>query len=334
MDMLHLDQHPVSSVNASLRGLSLESLSDAIPANTRQNVRLLGRMNLTAQANWSKGISAMKARSHLDITGPTTLRPEPNQIPVNGVVDVDYDGAKQSASFGRSQLRVANTELVLNGVLSKQSNLNVDLNAKDLHELTTLAAAFSNANPGASQGAPAQPYDLRGAAHFIGQITGTTADPRIKGQLSAANLEVQGSKWRTVRLGLDAASSGVRFQNGYLQSAQQGEISFNGSTGLQQWSFKPESPLTLQATGTKLSVADLERLAKAQYPITGDLSGEISLQGSQLQPAVHGRLQVTQASACNTPIQNLKLDFDSDKGSLHSTPKLQLPSRTARAKLT
>jgi translocation and assembly module TamB len=334
MEMLHLDSTPTSSVNATLRGASLESLSDAMPANTRQNVRLLGRMNLTAQANWSKDISAMKARSHLDITGPTTLPPEPNQIPVNGIVDVDYDGAKQSASFGRSQLRIANTELALSGVLSKQSDLNIDVNAKDLHELTTLATAFSNANPNAVQGAPAQPYDLRGAAHFTGQITGTTADPRIKGQLSAANLEVQGSKWRTVRVGLDAASSGVRFQNGYLQSAEQGEISFSGLTGLQQWSFKPESPLTLQAKVNRLSVADLERLAKAQYPITGDLSGEISLQGSELQPVGHGSLVVTKASAWNEPIHNLKLDFEGDKTSLHSTAKLQLPAGTADAKLT
>jgi translocation and assembly module TamB len=334
MEMLHLDSTPASGVNATLRGVSLESLSDAMPANTRQNIRLLGRVNLTAQANWSKDVSAMKAHSHLEISGPTALPPEPNQIPVNGVVDVEYDGIKQGASFGRSQLRIANTKLVLNGVLSKRSDLNIELNAKDLHELTLLAAAFSSANPNATQNTPAQAYDLRGAAHFTGQITGTTADPRIKGQLSAANLEVQGSKWRTVRMGLDAGSSGVRFQNGYLQSAQQGEISFNGSTGLQRWSFTPESPLSLQAKVTKLSVADLERLAKAEYPITGDLSGEIALQGSELQPVGHGSLQVTKASAWNEPIQDLKLDFEGDKNSLHSTAKLQFSAGSADAKLT
>jgi len=49
---------------------------------------------------------------------------------------------------------------------------------------------------------------------------------------------------------------------------------------LQRWSFRPESPLSLRAKVTKLSVADLERLAKADYPITGDLSGEIALTGS------------------------------------------------------
>src|ERR1700730_15795195 len=286
--MLHLDREPVSSLNAALRGVSLAKLSDAMPASTRQNVRLLGRMNLSAQANWSKDISAMKARSLLELSGPTTLPSQANQIPVNGVVDVDYDGAKQSASFGRSQLRIANTELVLNGVLSRRSNLSIEADAKELHELTLLAAAFSNTKPNAGQTSQARSYDLRGPAHFTGQITGSTADPRIKGQLSGANLEVQGSKWRTVRVNLDAASSGIRFQNGYLQSAQQGEISFNGATGLKTWAFTPESPLSLQAKVTKLSVADVERLANAQYPITGDLSGEISLGGWGRSPVGGG----------------------------------------------
>ena len=331
--MLHLDQEPVSSLNAALRGVSLEELSDAMPASTRQNVRLLGRMNLSAQANWPKNISAMRARSHVEINGPTTLPSQANQIPVNGVVDLDYDGAKQTASLGRSWLRVANTELVLNGVLSRQSNLSIEADAKDLHELTMLASAFGNTKPNAEQTSQAQPYDLRGAAHFTGQITGSTADPRIQGQLSGANLEVQGSKWRTVRVNLDAASSGVRFQNGYL-SAQQGEISFNGATGLKGWSFTPESPLSLQAKVTRLSVADLERLGKAEYPITGDLSGDISLGGSELQPVGHGSLQVTKGSAWNEPIRTLKLDFQGDRDSLHSTAQLRLAAGTADAKLT
>ncbi len=333
MDMLHLDQNPVSSVNANARGVSLERLSEALPASTRQNIRLLGRMNLSAQAHWSSNVSAVKARTHVEFSGPTTLPSQPNQIPVNGVLDLDYDGAKQSASFGRSELRVANTDVVLNGEVSRQSNLNTDVNAKDLHDLTMLVSAFSSANSTNAQSVSA-PYDLRGAAHFTGQINGPTADPRIRGQLSGSNLEVQGSKWATVRVNLDAASSGVRFQNGYLQSAQQGEISFNGSTGLQRWSFTPESPLSLQAKMTNLSVADLERLAKAEYPITGDLSGEVALQGSELQPVGHGSLQLTKASAWNEPVRALKVDFQGDRETVHSTAHLQIAAGNADAKLT
>ena len=333
MDMLHLDQNPISSVNATIRGVSLERLTGALPASTRQNIRFLGRMNLTAQANWSSNISALKAQTHVEFSGPTTLPSQANQIPVNGVVDVDYDGAKQSASFGRSDLRVANTEVVLNGVVSRQSNLNIDVNVKDLHELTMLASAFASANSTDAKPVSA-PYDVRGVAHFTGQISGPTADPRIRGQLSGSNLEVQGSQWRTVRVNLDAASSGVRFQNGYLQSAQQGEINFNGSTALQRWSFTPDSPLSLQTKVARLSVADLERLAKAEYPITGDLSGEIVLAGSEVQPMGHGSLQLTKGSAWKEPVRALKLDFQGDRETVHSTVELQMSAGKADAKLT
>lgn len=334
LSMLHLDRTPTSELNATLRGISLEKLSDTILAGTRQNVRLLGRLNMSGQANWSKDIAKVKAGTHVEINGPTSLPPEPNQIPVNGVVDLNYDGAKQSASFGQSHLRIANTDLSLNGVVSQQARLNIAVNAKDLHELTVLASAFSSANSAGKESANAPAYDLRGAAHFTGQVTGSTGDPRIQGQLSGENLEVQGSKWRTVRLNLDAASSGIRFQNGYLQSAQQGEISFNGSTGLQHGSFTPQSPLSLQAKMNKLSVADLERLAKVDYPITGDLSGEIALSGSEMQPAGHGTLQLSKASAWNEPIRTLKLDFQGDQDSLHSTAQLQVTAGTAHANLT
>jgi translocation and assembly module TamB len=333
MQMLHLDKNPASSVNAILRGVSLESLSDAMPPDTRRNVRLLGQLNLNAQAHWFGDISALKASSHLEITGPSRLPGQPNQIPVNGVVDLNYDGAKQTVSFSQSQLRVANTDLALNGVLSRQSNLHVEANAKDLHELTVLASAFAS-NSSSTSSSNSQPYNLRGSAHFAGQVTRSTSDPRLQGQLSGSNLEVQGSKWRTIRLSLDAASNGVRFQNGYLQSATQGEISFNGSTGLQRWSFTPQSPLSLAAKISKLSVADLERLVKAQYPITGDLSAEIALSGSALQPVGHGSLQLSKASAWNEPIHALNLDFQGDKESVHSTAKLHIPAGTADAKLT
>ena len=334
IEMLHLDQSPVSSVNGTLRGLSLAKVSDLMPASKRENVRLLGRMNMTAQANWSQNISAIRARTHVEITGPTTPPSQPNQIPVNGVVDLDYDGAKQTASFGRSHLRIASTDLTLSGIVSRQSNLRLEADAKDLHQLTMLASAFSNANSAPNQIAATSPYDLHGAAHFAGQITGPTTDPRIQGQLSGTNLEVQGSKWRTVRVNLDAASAGVRFHNGYLQSAQQGDISFSGSTGLQKWSFTPQSPLSLQAKVNRLSVADLERLAKAEYPVSGDLSGDIAFTGSELQPVGHGSLQLSKASAWNEPIRTLKVDFHGDKNSLRSTAQLQIAAGTANANLT
>src|ERR1700682_4934321 len=332
-EMLHLAQNPSSRVNATVRGLSLAKVSDSLPSQARQNARLIGKANLNAEASWSNNIQAMNAHSHLEITGPNQLNARPNEIPVNGVIDVAYDGAKQAASFGRSQLHIASTEIILSGVVSRNSSLNVEANANDLHELTVLAAAFSAPAP-MDQPASSKNYDLRGTAHFAGQITGPTSDPQIKGQLTGSNIEVQGSKWRIVRLNFDAASSGVQFQNGCLKNSQQGQISFSGRIGLDHWSFKPESPLSLQAKLTKLAVGDLERLAKLEYPISGDLSGDIAVEGSQLHPLGHGSLQLVKASAWNEPIKSLKMDFQGDEDSVQTTANLQVAAGAVDTTLT
>jgi translocation and assembly module TamB len=337
MDMLHLGSNPSSHLSADVRGLSLGRISDALPAESRQNARLIGKLNLSAQANWTKSIQGMKARSHLEINAPTMPNPQPKDIPVNGVVDMAYDGAKQTASLGRSQLRVADTELSLSGVVGKNSALNVELNAKNLQQLSKLAAAFSAPGPnGATNGqpVPATGYELHGAAHFLGQVTGPTNDPRLQGQLSTTNLEVRGSKWQAVRVNLDASSSGVQLQNGYLATAQKGQISFSARTALDHWSFKPDNPLSLQAKISNLSVSDLARLGELEYPVTGNLSGDIAVNGSEQQPVGHGSLQLVKASAWNEPIDSLKLDFQGNRDSLQSNAQLRARAGAAEAKLT
>jgi translocation and assembly module TamB len=334
MDVLHLGTNPSSRLTANVRGLSLERVSDALPTESRQSARLLGKLNLSAQANWTKSIQALQARSHLEITGPTAPTSQANEIPVNGVVDVNYDGAKQTAWFGRSQLRVADTELTLNGVVGKDSALNVELNAKDLQQLSRLASAFTARPQANGQPGSAAAYDLHGAARFVGQVTGSTNDPRLKGQLSTTNLEVQGSTWQTVRVNLDARSSGVQLQNGYLTTAQQGQITFNARTNLDHWSFQPDSPLAVQAKVTNLSVSDLERLGQLQYPVTGTLSGDIAIDGSAQQPLGHGSLQLVKASAWNEPIDSLSLNFEGDRESLQSTAQLRTRAGAADAQVT
>jgi len=95
----------------SLLGLSRESLQQTRIAGKHPPKHRLssGRLNLTAQGKLSKDISAMKARRTWTYRA---YNDAPNQSnPVNGIVDVDDDGAKQEASFGRSQLRVPTRNL-------------------------------------------------------------------------------------------------------------------------------------------------------------------------------------------------------------------------------
>jgi translocation and assembly module TamB len=334
-----LDGAPSGKLIANLRNVSLQTISNAFPANARQNAHLLGDMNVDGHAQWKKDTSTLRAQLHADISGPDNLSPGTTRaLPVNGVVDLTYDGAAQRASFGDSQLRVAQTVLRLKGEVSRTSHLNVDLTAPDLQELSVLTSAFAES---ASSSQPAKlqettsapPYDLRGAAHFSGQVTGTIQDPNLKGQLSATNLQVQGSSWRSLGVSVSARSTGLQLHKGNLEGARQGKIMFESEVGLNRWSYAPGNPIALNATFTNISADDLERLARVHYPVTGTLSGNIAISGSQLAPVGHGSLQLAKGSAWNEPIRTLKVDFQGNSGTVQSNADLQLAAGTAKASL-
>jgi autotransporter translocation and assembly factor TamB len=332
-EMLHLSQNPSSHLSVALHGVSMEKVSAALPASARQNVRLKGHLDLQAQAAWSNDIQRLTAHSHAEIHGLPSSDPRANAIPVDGLVDVSYDGATRSVSFGQSHIRSGSTELLLKGVWSQHSSLDVDLKAGDLHELAALASAVMAAGQ-PSNASSIDANEVHGSARFAGQVSGSMTDPRIKGQLSGNGLQVQESKWRTVRASIDVSSSSAALQNGYLESDQQGHLSFDGRASLQHWSLPPANPVFMHAKITRLSINELERLGKLAYPVYGDLSGEFWVGGSQQNPTGRGSLQLVHASAWGEPVKALKLDFQSDKGSLQSTGQLQLPAGSVDANLT
>ena len=81
--------------------------------------------------------------------------------------------------------------------------------------------------------------------------------------------------------------------------------------------------ITGQLTASHMSIADLERIARVHYPVTGDLSANISFDGSERNPAGHGSLTITNASAWNEPIATLALQFQGDGNSIRSTEQLR-----------
>src|SRR4029453_16797090 len=101
--------------------------------------------------------------------------------------------------------------------VSERSALNVNLQARDLHELEAIAAMF--------QTAP-KPLGLYGTATFNGSITGSTARPNIRGQLLASNLRVRGSSWRSLRTDVDVSPSGARLHDGEITAIPRGRIHF------------------------------------------------------------------------------------------------------------
>ena len=319
-----------SQLQAFVRNASLQQISNVLPTGKRQNVALVGRADAQLHANWLKSLDDLLLRAHLTIEGPEQTAPSGRDIPVNGVVDASYDAARHTVSFLPSHLRTGKTDLTLKGMVSRNSSLNVTLDSSDLHELTTLILSIES--PSANQASASD--DLYGSAKFIGQISGSMTDPHIRGDLSAASLQMQGSKWKTLRASIEASPSYLRLHDGLLQSDGPGQINFSGQTALQNWSFTPFSPLSVNATWKQLSARDLIRLARADYPINGSLSGDVSIQGSLQHPSGHGSFNLAHASLWNQAVTSVSVDFQGDDDTIGTNTQITLPAGTANAHLT
>jgi translocation and assembly module TamB len=328
-EMEHLDRTPVSRARMLLRGVSMQAAQGAIRTSELRGITLSGRLDGTVVANWTGGgTNTLRVSSDLDLRSPTNAKANLSRkvLPVDGSIHATYDATHDTIAFRQTTLRVSSTTLALQGEVSKHSNLQVDVNAGDLNQLAALASAL---RPGQSTASA-----ISGSAELKGTVQGSMHQPNLTGQLSAQNLQIQGSRWKRAQLKVQANPSQIVLENGSLLNAHQGQASFSAKLELHNWSYVPSDPITLNISAQRMSVTDLQHLANQQYPISGDLSAEISIRGSQLDPAGTGSVKILNARVYDEPFRNLEVKFHGDKGSITSTMNASLPAGSATASLS
>ena len=323
-----------------LEGISLAAANEALTSRPLERLTVDGRLDGTIEASWRSALKDLQVRSDDTIAasapslrGISTNR---NALPVNGDVHVAYDGRNNVVTLENTFLRTAHTTVNLEGTLGKQSSIQIQAQSNDLREVDLLAAGF--------RGIPADrahPYQkqapllgLGGSASFRGQLQGTTNDPRISGQLAGENVWYQGANLRTLRTQVNLISTSIALHQGELQTISQGTVHFDITAGLRDWSYDRRSAITARVVANNLPVADLQHLANLRYPVSGILSGNVSLQGTQINPVGQGSLRLTGASAWDQPIQDFSMQFDGTGNSLHATATVRTPAGSGSGKVT
>ena len=332
-EMTHVSGDSHSRLEAFVRNVSLEAMNSAARIQNRRTAQVSGNVDGTIGAAWTSSLKDGAARAHFVIRSPSQPVVGRTAIPLDGRIDVNYDGKQNTVSFGQSYVRTGDTTVSVTGVLSKRSRLDVQASTGNLHEVVALVSAFENSSA-TTNAAPSLPPDLRGSARFTGQIWGSVNEPRVHGELSASDLEIRTARWRALQLTLAAASSGISVQNGWLTDTQTGQISFSGRADLSAWRFTPSSPVSMQVTARQVCISDLQQWTESQYPVSGVLAANISIHGTRQNPEGQGSLHITQASAWNEPIKNLNVDFQGDGNSIHSNAQLTIPAGSLTGTLT
>jgi translocation and assembly module TamB len=329
LDVQHLDGTQEGKLHAALQHLSLESCRQSMNRAEVKRMPATGTVDAAINGSWTGSVKNIRALADATLRAAvwnSSAKPK-SATPVDGTVHVAYDGPRNIITLHQTVLRIPSTSVMVDGQLSSHSNLQVHAIAGDLHQLAVLASSLRTA----SSQPPSEPIALSGSATLNAAVQGPMLEPHIGGQFDAQNLQVQGSQWKSAHLVLNASPSQFAVHQGSLVSARQGNLSFSAQVGLKNWSYLPSSPITASLSARRMSLVELVHLANLQYPISGNLSADISFQGSQFQPAGHGSIQIVNASAYNQPIQNLTAQFQAANDTINSQLSLNLPAGSATA---
>ena len=334
LNIQHMDTTPVSRLHASLRAISLDAVRESLNASSFKRLPLTGKVEGKADASWVGSMKNLQARSDLTLQAAvtTTASGSKKSIPINGAVHMNYDGRRNAITLHQTVLRTPATSIIADGTMSERSELRIQARTANIEELSTLANALQAASTPASQSAP-KPLSVSGSAVVDATVRGRLQSPHVSAQVTAQNLQAEGSQWRSLRMVVQASASELALQNGSLVSAQQGQASFNVKVGLRNWSYDPSNPIAATLSVKQMSLAQLQQIARLQYPATGDLSADITLQGSQLNPVGRGSAKLVKARVYNQPIQTLTLQFQAANGAVNSTWNVKTTAGSADANL-
>ncbi len=286
----HLDTSPVSRVHTSLQAISLSAAKAALRTANLNQIPIEGQIDGAADAAWVGSVQNVKAHSDIGLKATLASTAAGSaRIPLDGSFHLSYDGRSSLATSTNTFVRTPQTRVDIHGSAGKKLNLTVQARAADLRELDSLAAAFQTSGAQTSaKTTPPRSINLAGAADAQVVLEGSMNDPHIRGEVNARNLQVEDTQWRSLQLGLQASKSRVSIQDGSLVSARQGYVNFAFSSSLSNWNYLPSSPINVQLTSRGLAINELLQVAKLDYPVSGNLSVDVSMHGSQLLPMGSG----------------------------------------------
>ncbi len=341
VNMAHLDAKPASNIHGALQGISIEALKHAVHNPSVKQLPLTGTLQGALDASWSGSMEGLQLRSdvnvHAGILAASTTAPNSTSssrtVPLNGAIHVSYDSARNLITVRRSTLSAPATAVVAEGQISDNSNLRVAVKSSDLRELNSLSSAFSSV-PQQAGNPQDKPLKLAGSASLNGTVTGSLQQPRLDAQISASDLQVGESRGSTLRASAQARPAGISVHDGVLISAGTGQIKFEGNVGLRNWSYSDSSPLAANVSIRKISVDEIQQIAGMKYLVSGDLSADVVLRGSQIDPMGHGSVQLSDATVYGEPMQNVAAQFNASNGSVNSSLKISMPAGSAEGTLT
>ena len=335
------DSH--SEFQAQLTGISLPAVKKALGGDSKaKNAVLEGTGNATATATWGKTLSNLIVRSDVNISGrvgQTNSRSVENTyqtanggvssstVPIDALLHATYRNDGKELRLAESHLKSANTNLSLNGTISRNSSLALNLQANDLREANAWLALFPSAS-----GLPIT-TDLAGTARFEGNVRGSITVPHLTGQLTAQNLHLNGTDWKILRTGVDVSPSRAALSNADLESAAHGRVTANAAIELHNWSADRGSAVKLELNASQMDLATLARMSGQPQQVTGTLNAQVHASGTVGNPTGIGSITLDRLTVYQQQVDSARVDLTGDGNEAQARLTVQLPAGNVKGQI-
>ncbi|MGH9406803.1 MAG: translocation/assembly module TamB domain-containing protein [Terriglobia bacterium] len=326
--------NPRFTVSGSLRSISLRGVRAVMGHYPEARLPVDGRLNASVDASWKGNLKALHARSDATLRASLrsgTARSRGGNFSLEGAAHLAYDSATGTLTLRQTDFRTPASEVTLDGSVGPRSALSVVAQTRDLREPDALIAEIRTIeNP---RSPPAAPFGLSGSATFWGLLQGSPKHLRLAGRLEANSLAVRNVAVPRLQTQVALSASGITLTDGQVQAAQ-GSAQFQASVGLRNWGHSKSSAVSLQLVANGMSIAQLEKIARKNYPVSGILTARIAVHGSVLHPAGTGTIQVSKGEAWKEPLEGATLRFQGSGNTIHATASVQTRAGDAAAELT
>ena len=145
---------------------------------------------------------------------------------------------------------------------------------------------------------------------------------------------MNGTGWKVFRTNLEVSPSMISLQHADLEPEKHGHITFNASAELTKWAFTNTSAIQADLDASQMDIADLEKLAGQQIPVSGILNTHVSVHGTELNPIGSGDLTLTKVTAYDEPVTAVKMHFSGTGDEAHADLSVQLPAGDVQGKIS
>jgi translocation and assembly module TamB len=296
---------PNYSLRAQIRGFDMDEILRTSPGLHTVSTHMPPSASVqgTVNATWDGRLNNFK--STFDLTFDPKSNVPPDSVPVSG-------RARGTATYNRefrinfqdARFRTPHSSVTAEGIVGEtDSSLAVQLTTSDYEEWRRVAEYIVQAKEPI-------PLELKSQATFVGNITGPLTATDIRGRVDSGQFFYRGWEWDSFSGSVGATRTYVEITAGRLRR-EDSLLVVDASAHLINWVLEQDAAAKIEASAQRTSIEGLQSVFHLDYPVKGQLTGDIHLNGTPASLTGSGQFHVERGEVYGQP-------FDSFSGKIRT----------------